>query len=259
MTIRDLPLLRPVLEAVYRRRFFSSRGMGAWYGDFTSFEEAVAAAPQDAPVGYDSEGTATLYDDFFRVDAKDFPVLFWLEKVLTRGARVFDFGGNVGHTCLAYRQLLSQGSTIEWNVYDVPSVVAEGARRVAEQRLERLSFMTDFSRASGADVLLAAGALQYAPRPLAAMVAELAEKPRHITVNMLPTLPDETTVTLQNIGPAYCAYRIEARSVLTDALRALGYEHMATWQNPEGRTRVPFSRRARTVTWIGHCFHLADR
>ena len=257
MDVRDWPILRRVLEARYRRRFFSASGMGSWYGDFDSFDAALASAPSDAPTGYDTQGTETLYDNFFRVDSKDFPVLFWLEKILQRGDRIFDFGGNVGHTCLAYRALLSQGASLTWEVYDVPTTVNEGNRRVREQGIERLSFTTDFTRASGAAVLLAAGALQYERRPLWEMIGELGEKPRYVVVNMTPTLVERSTITLQNIGPAYCAYRIDARADLPHGLRTLGYEQLATWVNPDPRTRVPFSNRARRITWVGHCFRLA--
>jgi putative methyltransferase (TIGR04325 family) len=256
MDIRDMPILHSVLEARYRRRFFSSRGMGSWYGDFDSFEAALASAPNGSPIGYDTEGTETLYDNFFRVDAKDFPVLFWLEKVLKHGNRVFDFGGNVGHMCLAYRALLSEGASLDWEVYDVPTTVNEGTKRVRERGIERLSFTTDFSRASGAHVLLAAGALQYERQPLPQLIEALEVKPRHVVVNMLPTLPDRATITLQNIGPAFCAYRIDARTTLSEGLKAIGYEPLGSWENPEGRTRVPFSDRAQRITWVGHCFRL---
>jgi putative methyltransferase (TIGR04325 family) len=151
-------------------------------------------------------------------------VLFWLEKLLVPGARVFDFGGHVGHTCLAYRTMLSRGSTLTWEVCDVPAVVAEGQRRVETKALDRLSFTTDFARASGVDVLHASGSLQYAPRALPDMIDELPIKPRHVVVNMLPTIADAEVVTLQNIGPSFCPYRIEARSSLPTGMRAIGYE-----------------------------------
>jgi putative methyltransferase (TIGR04325 family) len=256
MDIRDLPILRPLLKARYQYRFRTPRGMGAWYGEFPSFEAAAAAAPPGASIGYDTNGTETLYDDWFFIDAKDYPALFWLEKLLQPGARIFDFGGHVGHTCLAYRKLLSKGQTLNWEVYDVATVVAEGTRRVATQSLERLSFTTDFSRASGADVLHAAGSLQYEQRPLPQMLASLPQKPRFLIINRTPTVPDAEIVTLQNIGPAYCPYRIDARSALPDGLRALGYEQIASWEVAEGRDRLPYSDRGRNVTWLGWCFQL---
>jgi putative methyltransferase (TIGR04325 family) len=258
LDIRDLPVFRPLLEARYRRRFYSTTGMGAWYGDFPTFEAAAAAAPRGAPIGYDNEGTASLYDDWFFIDAKDFPVLFWLEKVLEPGARIFDFGGHVGHTCLAYREMLTKGSTLSWEVYDVAAVVEEGTRRVTEKGIERLSFTTDFSHASGVDVLHAAGSLQYEQRHLTDMLQTLPQKPRYVIINRTPTIPDSEMVTLQNIGPAFCPYRIDAKSRLPDGLRKLGYEQMATWENIEGigRTFVPYSDRARKVTWVGYCFRL---
>jgi putative methyltransferase (TIGR04325 family) len=254
MNIRRLPIVGSFLEARYRRRFRSANGLGTWYGDFEAFEAAAAGAPQGAPIGYDTPGTETLYDNFFRVDAKGFPVLFWLEKILKPGARIFDFGGHVGHTFLAYRELLSEGATMDWKVYDVPTVVAEGCRRVAKGGLQRLSFTSDFADASGADVLHAAGSLQYAPRTLPDMISDLPTPPAHIIINMMPTVAAKTIVTLQNIGPSYCPYRIEGRSILPRGLAALGYDQVAGWENPEGRTHVPYDRQARRISWVGFYF-----
>lgn len=256
MDIRDLPILRPLLEARYRRRFYTAKGMGAWYGEFPTFEAAAAAAPREAAIGYDNDGTPSLYDDWFFIDAKDFPVLFWLEKILEPGARLFDFGGHVGHTARAYRKLLSVGDALNWEVYDVPAVVAEGTRRVTADGTERLSFTTDFSRAAGVDVLHAAGSLQYEKRHLTQMLKDLPTLPRYVIINRTPTVAGAEFVTLQNIGPSFCPYRIDARSTLPDGLSALGYEQLASWENPEGRYQVPYSERGRKVTWLGYCFRL---
>jgi len=258
MDIREIPVLRPLLEARYRRRFYTAKGLGTWSGEFPTFEAAAAAAPRDAAIGYDTEGTASLYDDWFFIDAKDFPVLFWMEKLLPPGGRVLDFGGHVGHTARAYRKLLSRGPTLNWEVYDVPAVVEEGKRRVEKDGTERLSFTTDFARASGVDVLHAAGSLQYEKRPLPQMLKDLPALPRYIIINRTPTVAEAEFVTLQNIGPSFCPYRIDSRSTLPDGLRALGYELLASWENPEGRYRVPYSERGRHVTWVGHCFQLTS-
>jgi putative methyltransferase (TIGR04325 family) len=89
------------------------------------------------------------------------------------------------------------------------------------------------------------------------MLKGLAQLPRFIIVNRTPTVDGAEFVTLQNIGPAFCPYRIDAHAYLPAALRSLGYEQLAAWENPEGRYRVPYSDRGRHVKWVGYCFRLS--
>ena len=138
---------------------------------------------------------------------------------------------------------------------DVPAVVESGAALAAEEgAADRLRFTTAFADASGADVLLAAGSLQYVETPLAELLGGLASPPAHILINKTPTHATREFVTLQNIGLAFCPYRIHRRDALPASLQAIGYELVDSWENADLRCEVPFHPDAGPIVYVGHYF-----
>jgi putative methyltransferase (TIGR04325 family) len=253
--LQRLPIAGTLLRRRYERDFLTPRGQDCWYGVYPTFTAAAAAAPDRLPVGYDQTTAKNLYDsaNYRRVLARDYPVLYWLQRVLGPGSRLFDFGGHVGVTFHAYRPYLAPDHMPDWTVCDVPAVVEEGAARAAAEGETALHFTTEFADASGADVLLVAGALQYIEPPLDTLVGALAEPPKYVILNKLPTTAREH-ITLQNIGVAYCPYRIAARGSLPGLLAAVGYDQVDEWENPgEFRTSLPYSD-AGPVTWVGSVY-----
>jgi putative methyltransferase (TIGR04325 family) len=93
-----------------------------------------------------------------RAMPSDYPVLFWLTKLLRPGMRIFDFGGHVGVAYHCFSKYLDYPPDLEWTVCDVPAVIAEGAA-IAKQRSTpgKISFTSRFEDAEGCDLLLAAG------------------------------------------------------------------------------------------------------
>ena len=63
-------------------------------GAFGSREEAVSSLPKSAPVGYDNEGVADVsYETMCRLELWDYPVLLWLQRLLSNATSVIDAGG----------------------------------------------------------------------------------------------------------------------------------------------------------------------
>lgn len=253
--LEGVPPVHGLLRARYARAFRTPLGLNAWLGTFGSFADAIAAAPPVLPVGYDNPGGATIYDDVVtQVGAKDYPVLYWLSRVLETGFTLMDFGGHTGMLYYAYHRYFPDGFVVHWMVYDVPAVVELGASRAHSLGNTRLSFTSDFDRAKEADVLLASGSLQYVETPFSEMLRGLDRMPRHLIVNKLPTQERREIITLQNIGVAYCAYRLVAHHQFTASLEAIGYTLVDEWINPEGRNRLPYNDNASPVTWRGYYF-----
>ncbi len=247
--------LNSLLRLRYQRRFRTAHGAGCWSGVYPSFSTALQAAPRSAPVGYDHSSAATLYDDMLdRVQPKDYPVLYWLRRCLRPGASLFDFGGSAGVSFYAYRRYVADLAPDPWIVCDTPSVVEVGRARAARGDANQLRFTSEFADASGCDVLFTAGTLQYVEPSFHDMVTGLPRKPDHIIVNMLPTLPDRTIITLQNIGVSFCPYRIIERGALAQSLESVGYALEDSWVNPEGRTKLPYAEGVPEITWIGQYF-----
>ena len=257
--LRELAPIRALRRYRFDRRFVR-HGDGFCRGVFESFAAAVATAPAARPVGYDHGDAAGMYRDrMSRVYAMDYPVLFWLTRLYPTGmSRLFDYGGHVGVCHYAWRRHLESCPIARWTVLDLPTVVQEGAA-LARTRGERsLEFTSEFATASGADVLLANGSLQYVEDSFARLVSTLASPPRHVIVNKLPTHAGRAFVTLQHIGVAYCPYRIHQVEDVPRSMAAIGYREVDRWENPDLSCRLPFHPEAHPITYRGYCFELAS-
>ena len=124
----------PLLQIRKRRhaRWFASTSQYCFSGVFQSFGEAVAAAPPGRPIGSDHEHAADLAipggaEMLGRVNARDYPLMFWLRYAISLGARnIFDFGGHVGVKYYSFRPYLRYPPELRWTVYDMPAVTAAG-------------------------------------------------------------------------------------------------------------------------------------
>lgn len=248
-----------LLRRRYERRFRTAGGVGALCGVYESFAEAAAAAPAGAALGYDHAGAAVLYRE--RLDAivpKDYPALFWLREALPGASGVFDLGGHVGLSYYAFRRYVAYPAGLRWVVCDVPAVTAEGEAIARERGESALGFTNDPEQMTGADVLLAAGSLQYIERPVDVLIAGLARRPRHILINQMPTHATRAFVTLQNIGVAFCPYRVARVDAVPEALGRLGYDLVDRWDDPSRRVALPYHPEASPVAYTGFYLRLRD-
>ena len=251
----QLPGAHALLRRRYERRFRTARGAGALAGVYGSFAEAAAAGPAGAARGYDHAAAGGLYRDLLdAVRPKDYPALFWLRTALPGAREVFDLGGHVGVSFYAFQRYLDYPAGLRWTVCDMPAVAAEGEALARTRDASGLAFTSDSAQADGADVLLASGSLQYIPEPLDALLARLARAPRHVVVNQLPVHPGRGFVTLQNIGVAFCPYRVAAADALPAALAGLGYELVDRWEDPSRRTAVPYHAETTPIEYTGYYF-----
>lgn len=235
-----LPLRSSLLTAWSERHF--QRSAHAFRGVYSTYDEAMAAAPKDRQLGYDNAEAAAYYRErLHQVYPADYPVLFWLREIFESGARtVFDLGGHVGIGFFAYQKFLQYPEGLQWRVCDVPAVCEAGRGLAAESNAEALSFTTDRSEATDFDVLFTSGALQYLEEGFIDVLAALSRPPRHLLLNLVPLGPNPPFYTLQTIGVAYCPYRIESSDTLTRGLADLGYEAVDLWENPEKSCFIPF-------------------
>lgn len=249
--------VRALLSRRYERRFRTARGMGALAGVYDSFAAAARATPDGAPRGYDHAAAGGLYRHFLdQVQAKDYPALFWLRQAVPDARTVFDLGGHVGVSYYAFRRYVEYPRGMRWVVCDVPAVVADGKALAHDRGDTGVTFTTDPAEATGADVLLASGSLQYIPEPFDELLGRLAERPRHVLVNQMPTHPEREFITLQNIGVAFCPYRVAAKDALPAALGRLGYELLDCWEDPSRRTAIPYHPETAPISYTGYYLRL---
>lgn len=231
-------------------------------GVFDSFDAAQASAPPGRPVSYDNAGAAAMYEErLSAVYPSDYPVLYWLQRLLGQGiGRLFEIGGHIGVGYYAYQRFLDYPPALRWTVMDLPAVVEQG-RRYAQTHDARgqLAFTTDVAEAGQADLLFASGSLQYLPQALDQILPTLSARPGWLLINMLPVHPTRQYYTLQNIVTAYCAYRIDSRERFVHALAEQGYRLRDEWQNAEKSCHIAFEPAHSLDHYCGFLFERMNR
>ncbi|MDV2998475.1 MAG: hypothetical protein N5P05_000081 [Chroococcopsis gigantea SAG 12.99] len=235
LKIKNVLTTAPIISDYYNYWAFS-RTPNAYRGVFSTFTEAERAISERKRCGYDQAG-------YFSIAAvgefnpKDYPIIFWLQSVLTPKATIFDFGGRLGETSYyAYRNYIHDPRDWCWTIYDVPEVVKVALPRVKD---DNLAFTFDFSDASGVDIFLTCGTLQYVEGDLNELLSGLEYKPTHILINRVPFYDGPEYFTLQNLCFALTPYKIQNRSQFIKSIESIGYELIDSWQDHR-TVNIPF-------------------
>ena len=255
--IRRLPLVERAQQLRYRRTF-AGDCYGCFFGVYRTFDEARRAAPRTKHLGFDHRDYPSHHlDRMERIESHDYPAMLWLRSALRPGARVFDFGGNVGVSYYAYGRYIEYPEGLSWVVCEMPGMVEAGRRIAAKEGKTNLTFTEDASAASGADVYFAAGVLQYIEGPpLAEVLARLAAKPRHVILNKLPLYDGEQFVTLQNSGAIVTPLYAFNRGDFVKAMERLSYRLIDSWDVPGYTCFVPFHPGKHVPVYSGLYFRL---
>lgn len=254
----ELPGLRLLAAPLYRRRFRHHRRGNAYFGVYANFAEAQRDIPPGLPADYDTEAAAGLYEQrLSRLEASDYPPLFWLQYFLAHGQRrIFDLGGHVGLSYYAFKPYLDYPADLRWQVHDMPAVMERGRAMAIERgEQQRLEFV-ELAQVDGCDVLMIKGALQYLDYSLAELLRKLQVLPRKLLINLTPMHPRHSFFTLQHIGVAVCPYRISAVPEFLFEIRALGYRLVERWEHAERSVRIPLHREHSIDSYHGFCFSL---
>lgn len=257
--VKAIPGIRYLRQVRYARFFKNADNLNLFHQVFADFKSAEAAAPRNKALGYDHEEPAALYDQYIEnVGPSDFASMFWLERLRDEIKSVYDFGGHVGIKYYAYSKYLSSKGNIAWTVYDLPAVISRGKRLAKERKAHSLHFSESVSDLEkGVDLLFASGSLQYLDNPVDALFKNLRNKPKYVLINMIPLHDDKSYVTLQNIGPAFCPYKIFHKAKLVGQLSAYGYELQYEWKNPEKTCIIPFNEEHNVIGYSGLLLKLA--
>ena len=262
-TVHSLLNAPPLLQIRKRRhaRWFATTSQFCFAGVYPSFAEAILGAPPGRPIGSDHEHATDIaitggLHTLSRVNARDYPLLYWLREAIQGGALgVFDFGGHVGVKYYAFRPYLRYPPALRWTVYDMPAVTAAG-RRLAAQRddASQISFTDRLEDADGVDVFFATGSLQYEETLPWTLLSRLTNLPEHLVLGGLPLSEGPRFVTLLNIGGGYCPYYVFNRTELIEGIRGLGYTLVDTWPIPDKRCVIPFDEKRSVHGYTGFCF-----
>ena len=255
--IGNIPPIRAVRQARYRRSFHQSAdGWPRFYGLFPSREEALAAAPSTRLVGYDHETVVDVsLHRMSRIWTSDYPVVYWLLRILAQGQTLVDLGGHVGTKYRAWSRYLPLPDDFRWVVCDVPAMRDAGRRLNAPN--PHLRFTSRRDEIDGSDILLTSGVLQYMEGDLERILGSCTERPRHLLMNKVPTHTSPDVYTLENLVRSTVPYRVFQKERLVEALRSLGYEKLDEWTVLESSVRVPFTPLGEPVH-LGFYFQRPD-
>jgi len=214
---------------------------GPFHGVFDSYEAAVRAIPKGARVGHDHADMVRMYmHTLHRARPSDYPVLFWLSRILTEGTTVFDYGGHVGVSYYRFEGYLNYPKGLQWRVCDMPEITRAGEEIARERGNPPLFFCNQFEAGDGADVLLAFGALQYIPISLAQSISGWRRRPQYIVLNRVPLYPGPAFVTLENPG-FFCPYQVFNHDEFVKSICELGYELVDSWPTPDWPCHIPWN------------------
>jgi putative methyltransferase (TIGR04325 family) len=261
-----MPRPRPERKPLTPGRIFRSiqsrvldrlQPVNAFRGVYQTFSEAESAAPPTKPVGYNAADSADWYlKKLTEVQLVDYPVLYWLRSAFQDSRSLLEIGGHIGVAYYGFARVLKYPSDLTWTILDVPTIAAAGRRLAKERGRTNVRFVANLAETEGADILLAAGSLQYLDSPnLARTVAALRVRPKHLLVNSTPVYDGPAFFTLQNIGTAYCPYHIFNRAAFVASLEDMGYEHIDAWEKPRA-FRLPFHLERSFATYSGFYFRL---
>jgi putative methyltransferase (TIGR04325 family) len=236
-----IPQVRAALNRRYKREFDVAAGtVRIFHGIYPDFAAARSDIPAGRLQGHDSEAAALrLADARLRIYPFDYPVMFWLQKLLPGCRLLFDLGGGVGISYFGFRRFLSYPADMRWLVNELPAPAALGVRMARDESAKGLSFTTSLEELPGADILLAAGSLQLIERPFEHLQS-VARLPPHVLINKVPVGTMPAAVTLHNIGPALCPYHLFNRIQFMAGFEALGYELVDEWSTPDLSARIPY-------------------
>ncbi len=250
-----LPFVRTAAAGAYRQHFNAAAGSARLFNDiYPDFAAARRAIPPKRLIGYDNEPSAErMLDEWLAVHPSDYPVLFWLEKLLRDCGSLFDWGGNVGIKYFAFRPYLTMRDDLVWYVNDVPAVVKRGEEIARRESASALRFTTDLLDLARAEVLLASGVVQFVEDPFAALrAAEVL--PAHLIFNKVPLYEMPSAVTLHNMGTSFCPYHLFNREHFVASVEALGFELRDEWSSPGVACSIPFSRQHNVDAYSGLYF-----
>lgn len=252
------PVIGSLAERQARQAFIANSEHNLFLGVFTSWDEATAAARNYGRDGYDNIESANLYVHRTRIDAHDYPALYWITRSIREGySSVFDVGGSVGIKYLAFREALAAPVELRWMVQDVPAVAQRG-RELAQQRGDQttLQFTDRFDDGDGIDLLYASGVLQYLPHTLGELLQGYQRLPRRIVINTAAIHPDKEFFTVNSIGTAFCPYRVQTQAGLIRGLTTRGYRLREVWTNTGKPLVIPLRPEYSIQNYSGYCLDL---
>ena len=254
-SIWSIPVLKQARRSDLLNDLFRI-GYGRHWGCFETRAAAVAFLTGRPRAEYDDDEIVQInLEKFKEVQAFDWPVMFFMERLIKDGAlaTMTDFGGHVGVKYYAYANYLTYPEGFRWQVVDVPAVCREGVGQ-RPGWASALSFHETIDETAPCDLLLCSGSLQYVELSLKQIVAQCARAPRTIILNKVALSRSGGFFTLESFGRGRMPYRVFGEDELAEARSSLGYALQARWDIPDRNFVVPSRHGTRSVSVVGEAW-----
>ena len=255
------PLIPEALRvARYEKEFFRSCGWKNLHlGRFDSFREARQFAERRQVVAHYEIDHRSWLQDQGVLKPHDYPILFWLDRLLTEGDVLVDLGGSVGVSFYTYSHRLHYPEHFQWRVCELADAVLLGRQLAHERNAHQLVFTEDRGALNEASILLAAGALQFIESNLPALLRDVPQPPTHVLINRLALTPTGPAyVTLQNTGHSITPCKVDTLQAFVSGIEHAGYTLIDTWRCLENSIRVPFHPECSLRHFYGFYFARSD-
>lgn len=258
--IKSLPVLLQLRKLKYKRKFENNKHENLFHGIYNYFDDASLHTPKTRPLGYDNKESASFYKQWMTtIRLSDYPVLYWLSRLVSQTHRLYDLGGHIGFLNYSYQKYLDLPDDYEWYVYDVPAVVEEGKTIAKQNNNNQLHFTTSHTPLSDANILLASGSLQYIKEDLPNILNSINIKNlSQIIINMTPMHPDKEFFTINSIGTAFCPYKIMHKESFLAVMKQSGWDLVDEWENSEKSCYIPFTDLPKKIKYFGFYFKKSE-
>ncbi len=216
---------------------FRSRITISYRGIYQSFEQARKSIP----------ATAQDYDNANRISSEyktqerkvtecsfrnhDYPLLFWLSKVLNKATGVIELGGSIGQFYYSAKRLVDFPENFQWQIAELPEAVSLGTELAHGCNEKQLSFIDSgqIANSAPANIFISSGAIQYINQNLVDILVSLPSMPEYILIHDLPVHSKQSFWTTQRLEYCEVAYHVYFLDKFLEDLKKLGFELIAQW------------------------------
>lgn len=231
-------------------------------GIYDSFDQAQHSAARQLPSQYDvinKNKGEHLDQEIPAIDKRvldiDYPLLFWLSRLMKPSQTIWELGGSLGQSFYSFEHYFPYPKNLRWVIEELPAAVKAGEKIAEDRGEQRLAFVEtdDANRSEQADIFLTAGTLQYMESNITDILDEFRSLPTHVLIHNLPAHPNRNFWTLQYLEVCEVPYKIHGTSLLIDAMEKKGYELVDQWKNPR-QIDIPYHSDKKVEGYCGFYF-----
>lgn len=231
-------------------------------GVFDSFEGAQSQSERALANEYDvinKQKGEHLEEELPQLESRvldiDYPLLFWLSRLIEPSDHILELGGSIGQGFYSFEHYFPYPPGIRWTIAELDAAVEAGSRLAHQRHETRLQFVTSANIGSTdrANAFMTAGTLQYMNTSVQDIISQLAGLPDHVIIHNLPAHDSEDFWTLQYLDVCEVPYHIHSLATVVPAIEALGYTLKDQWKNKR-LIEIPYHPQHRVDAYFGFYF-----